>query len=244
MNSLSAHVQTLLRESLLVGSECVVVSYEKLSKIWPVVAKTYSAPAWKRFSVFMQSFGQQFDAGEPDNVSGERRYKAHIIMMLLFDCAGLKVDSDDFNDFLQAWKDADSCRSPTPDPLLSHSLPSMSLDDDSQATSSQRPDMSVAMFPKAGRSAVAGVVSRLRSGSFSDASQYSHGEVASLVTALNQSNADCARLRSEKKSLQQQNRRLAGRIMVLEEEAVKTAENNKRKRDFDLHRVNDVETKN
>ena len=245
MNSLSVRLQTLIRESLhTTKTGCVVVHSECLSQLWSAITKVYPVPSWKRFAAFVASTGGKFEVNEPGTRHVE--YKAHIILMIFFEC-GLHIDAEDFNRFLRAWQQTQTATvGPSTAALESDEVLSArsSVGGVEPAASSSSAFLtSGANFSRVGRHALSRVGSGLQGGSFSESNQFSEVDVAALLQILEQRDNKIATLKSEKKHLQQQNRRLAGKLLQAKQQCEDQEQSHKRKQDFDVLRVNDLESK-
>ena len=260
MRSLNVHVRATIEQAIVLTDEGgLALGKEQLGRVWCAAAKAYSAPAWKRFSTFMQQVCSQFTIGNAGTACVSL-YKAHIIMVLLFEF-GLKVDAGEFNGILEEIRQRLVVAQPDVRPRLDSNPSSDSLSVhsrgslfDSQAQSStgplDLPDLSassatrVALFTDAGRRAVTRVKAAIEKETFSDDSQHSDADVAALLTLIKQQTKTIDTLRRQKASLQQSQRRLEVKLRCREEAHEKELQSVREKRDFEVHHDNESGMRN
>lgn len=196
-----------------------------------------------------------------DDLPTEGFFLIHIVIVLLADF-GFTIGHDEFGQFLNSVvfseeePNAGSAAAEIPTlsdkDLLSERVPSTTmshfeglLERSSETHSDSHHGPGVTLFSKVGRSAAMRTKTLIQHGHFSEGSQASASDtdVASLVTLMSQKDATINRLRLEKRQLQQQLRRLQQKREEEADNHSQTLKQYERKRDFDAHRINDIEHK-
>lgn len=253
MQAVPPNLRSFLSSNVKKSERGYCIGHDALNEFWTTLCTQSNVSGWRRFSRFCQSTARHFEiVSDPDTAPSEDEvlYLAGVVVMVLFDLLGIRVQPSELEDFLQSTVSSDhdsmsdSEMMPFTDPTADHSSCSSSLEITDKGSEDCRMvsggDMLETPEPmNRQKKTEMQRVLRNNVGTTSNISvEGAQGEldVKSLLKLLKSKELEIAKLRSQKRQLQQGLRRAHDKIAKQQENWTKEVEVLRSRRDFDIER--------
>ena len=238
MQALPENLQALLITHVQRYGSGFAISHQSLTCLWTAIGESNKVPEWRRLSRFVQNTASKFlieqgdDDAEPDQL-----YHAEVLSLLFLDLLGISVGPPELKEYLQTHLSPENISEHTQD--LDTFSDTGEQDDVVELRHSSSLDLDTSTTDdviQINRRKRVRIEQCLKHGELLSEQASEDLDVPTLISILHSKNNEIARLRADKRKLQQGLRRANSKIQKQSEDHEQKLESLRKKYDFDIER--------